>query len=73
MRGGVGYGDMKTRLHAAYEAAFAPLCERRRQIARDETYIGSVLREGAGRARVIARDVIDAASEACGIACSAPR
>ncbi len=67
-RGGVGYGDLKKRLHAAYNERFLPLCEKRRVIAADRAYVDGVLEEGARRARAVARQVMAEARDAAGIA-----
>lgn len=67
VRGGIGYGELKKRLHEAYSEAFGPLREKRRAIAADEAFIEGVLVEGAKRARAVAREVMADAREACGI------
>ncbi|HEY2406920.1 MAG TPA: tryptophan--tRNA ligase [Polyangiaceae bacterium] len=67
VKGGVGYGDLKKRLHAAYNERFAPLREKRRALAADEAFVESVLSEGAERARTVARAVMAEAREASGI------
>jgi tryptophanyl-tRNA synthetase len=66
-RGGVGYGELKKRLHQAYTEKFGPLRERRRSIAGDEAYIEGVLEQGARRARGVAHDVMEEARAAAGI------
>lgn len=71
VRGGVGYGDAKKRLHAAYEARFGPLRSRRAELARDRGFVEDVLTEGARRARAVAREVMAAAREACGLSTAA--
>jgi tryptophanyl-tRNA synthetase len=67
VKGGVGYGDLKKRLHAAYNERFAPLREKRRALAADEAFVEGVLSEGAERARTVARAVMADAREASGI------
>ncbi len=67
VRGGVGYGELKKRLHAAYEAKFAPLREKRAQLAKDDAYVESVLVEGAKRARAVAMEVMKEARDAAGL------
>jgi tryptophanyl-tRNA synthetase len=69
--GGIGYGDVKKRLHAAYSARFNPLRERRRQLASDPSYVEGVLEEGARRAREVARQVMADARDACGLTTAA--
>jgi tryptophanyl-tRNA synthetase len=66
-KGGVGYGDLKKRLHDAYNEKFLPLREKRRQIAANRSYVEGVLEEGAQRARGIAREVMAEARDAAGI------
>ena len=67
VRGGVGYGELKKRLHQAYNAFFLPLREKREKIAADDAFVESVLSEGAQRARHVAREVMQDARDACGI------
>jgi len=66
-RGGVGYGDIKKRLHAAYAERFQALSEKRRAIAADESLVEGVLERGAERARAVAREVMAEARDAAGI------
>jgi tryptophanyl-tRNA synthetase len=68
VEGGIGYGELKKRLHAAYDQRFGPLRDRRRELAADPDYVEGVLEEGARRARAVAREVIDDAREATGLA-----
>jgi tryptophanyl-tRNA synthetase len=67
VKGGVGYGELKTRLHDAYKETFGLLREKRRAIAADEALVEGVLVEGAKRARTVAREVMAEARDACGI------
>jgi tryptophanyl-tRNA synthetase len=67
VKGGVGYGDIKKRLADAYVARFMPLAEKRKEIAANDTYVESVLEEGAKRARAVAAEVMADAREAAGI------
>jgi tryptophanyl-tRNA synthetase len=64
----VGYGEIKKRIHAAYERRFAPLRDKRIALAKDESFIEGVLEEGGRRARAIAREVMDEVRAAAGIA-----
>ena len=66
-RGGVGYGELKQRLHKAYIARFAPFAEKRRAIVVDDAFVEGVLEEGARRARGVAREVMADARDAAGI------
>jgi tryptophanyl-tRNA synthetase len=67
VKGGVGYGELKKRLHEAYNAKFAVLRDKRREVAADASFVEGVLDEGAKRARAIAREVMADARAACGI------
>jgi tryptophanyl-tRNA synthetase len=67
LRGGVGYGELKKRIHEAYNEKFGALRERRRAIAKDGDFVEGVLAEGAARARAIATVVMAEAREAAGI------
>jgi tryptophanyl-tRNA synthetase len=69
--GGVGYGEVKKKIHEAYEEKFGPLREKRRAIEKDEAFVEGVLVEGAKRARGVAREVMAEARAACGIAVAA--
>ena len=68
VKGGVGYGELKKRLHEAYNETFGPLREKRRALVTDEAYVEDVLAAGAKRARAVAREVMADARDACGIA-----
>ncbi len=65
--GGVGYGDIKKRIHAAYEAKFAQYREKRVALAKDDAFVEGVLEEGGKRAREVARGVLAEVREVCGI------
>jgi tryptophanyl-tRNA synthetase len=67
VKGGVGYGEIKKRIHEAYNAKFGPLRDKRREVAADTSYVEGVLEEGAKRARTIAREVMAEARAACGL------
>jgi tryptophanyl-tRNA synthetase len=67
VKGGVGYGELKQRLHKAYVAKFGPYTDKRRQLAADPTYADGVLDDGAKRSREVARRVMVEAREAAGI------
>ncbi len=68
VKGGMGYGELKKKIHEAYEARFGQLRERRREVARDGAYVEGILEDGATRARAVARELMATAREACGIA-----
>jgi tryptophanyl-tRNA synthetase len=67
VRGGVGYGELKKRLHEAYNERFAALRDKRRAIVLDEAFVEGVLEEGAKGARAVAREVMADAREAAGV------
>jgi tryptophanyl-tRNA synthetase len=67
VKGGIGYGELKKRLHKAYIERFGPLREKRQQLAADTGYVEGVLEEGARRARGVAREVMADAREATGL------
>jgi len=60
-RSGAAYAMHRTRLAAA-----AP--ERREELEADRAYVDEVLADGAARARREARETLDAARKACGLA-----
>jgi tryptophanyl-tRNA synthetase len=65
--GGYGYGEAKKELLAKIDACFAPFRALRNQLDADKSYVDDVLREGARRAQVEARVILDRARRACGI------
>jgi len=67
-RGGIGYGDFKKRLAAAYWDYFAPMRARRTEILADFGYVDAVLAAGAELARAEASKVLDRVRRAVGLA-----
>jgi tryptophanyl-tRNA synthetase len=65
--GGLGYGDLKKALFERYWDFFAHARTRRAELAADPGYVDRVLREGAERARSVARAVVKRAREAAGL------
>lgn len=65
--GNFGYGHAKKALCQAFEAAFAPLRQRRAELAANRDYVEEVLRDGARRARCEAGKTLTAARRAMGI------
>jgi tryptophanyl-tRNA synthetase len=65
--GGVGYGEMKTRLADAIIAAFAPARARRAEWVAHTHRVAEVRAAAAARARTAARTVLDRARAACGL------
>jgi len=66
-QGGLGYGELKKDLLARLLAYFAPLRERREELARRPEDVEDVLAEGARRARALAAPVFAAARDAAGL------
>ena len=65
--GGLGYGDLKKALFEHTWNYFAPARARRAELAANLDHVHAVLRDGAERARAVARPVLDRAKKACGL------
>jgi tryptophanyl-tRNA synthetase len=65
--GGFGYGDLKKQLFEHYWNYFAPARARRAELAANLDYVDEVLREGAEKARTVARATLGRAKKACGL------
>jgi tryptophanyl-tRNA synthetase len=65
--GGFGYGDFKKRLFEALWEYFRPMRERRSNLAADQSYLDTVLRDGAERARAVATQTMDRVRRATGL------
>jgi len=65
--GGIGYGELKKRIHEAHTRKFEAHREKRQTLARQPDYVEEVLREGALRARQVAQSVMDEVRAAAGI------
>ena len=65
--GNFGYGTAKKALFEKFEATFAPLRQKRAELAASRDYVESVLQDGAARARAEARKTLTAARKAMGI------
>jgi tryptophanyl-tRNA synthetase len=65
--GGVGYGHFKQRLFERIWEHFAPLRERREALIRHPERIDEALRDGAERARAVARETMDRVRSAVGL------
>jgi tryptophanyl-tRNA synthetase len=65
--GGLGYGDLKKALFEYYWSYFAPMRAKRTELVNNLDYVHQVLLEGAGRARAVARKVVDRAKQASGL------
>lgn len=65
--GGMGYGDLKKKLFEVYWGNFAEARARRAELAANLDHVNGVLKEGANRARQLARSVLDRARKASGL------
>lgn len=65
--GGVGYGEVKKRLAALIAETFAEARARRAALVADPARVETIRREGAERARRMARTVLGRARRACGV------
>lgn len=65
--GYTGYGALKRDVADAVVELLRPVRERHAELAADPAEVDKVLREGAGRARELARPVVDRVYEAIGL------
>ena len=65
--GGMGYGDAKKLLLEKVVTYFADYRKRRAELLAKPEYVDQVLRDGAQRARAVARQTLDEAKRACGL------
>jgi tryptophanyl-tRNA synthetase len=65
--GGLGYGDLKKALFEYYWNYFAPMRQRRAELVANPDHVQEVLRQGAERARSMARQVLNRAKLAAGL------
>ena len=65
--GEVGYGDAKKQLLAKIDSHFAPARQRRRELERRPDDVEDILRNGAERAGVVAKQTMEACREAVGL------
>ena len=65
--GGIGYGEVKTRLGEAMIERFGPARENRAEWLAHPDRVAEVRAAAAGRARTTARAVLDRARTACGV------
>jgi tryptophanyl-tRNA synthetase len=70
-KGGVGYGEIKKRIHTAYDAKFGPFREKRAALEKDDVYVEGVLEQGGKRARAVAHALLAEVRDAAGIATGA--
>ena len=67
LAGGVGYGDFKKRLAEKMWSFFAEAREKRAAVVADKGYVDDVLKEGATKARAVARKTLDRVRDAVGL------
>ncbi|MFG1812063.1 tryptophan--tRNA ligase [Streptomyces sp. NPDC049040] len=65
--GGLGFGALKRETADAVVELLRPLRARHAEFSADQGYVDGVLREGAARARALARPTVDAAYRAMGL------
>ena len=65
--GGTGYGEAKKELAEVAERLLGPARARREKLEADPDYVEDVLRDGANRARAVAREVMADVRDACGL------
>jgi tryptophanyl-tRNA synthetase len=65
--GGLGYGDLKKALFEQYWNYFAAARAKREELAANHDYVEKVLTDGAGKARALARQVLERAKKAAGL------
>ncbi len=65
--GGMGYGHAKMALLEKINDHFAPMREKRAELAADMDYVNDVLRNGAQKASVLARETLSKSRQAVGL------
>ena len=65
--GGMGYGEAKKLVNEAAAEHFAEARERREQLEQNPDTLEDILRDGSGRARAVACEVLDRVRSACGL------
>ncbi len=65
--GGMGYGHAKMALLEKINDHFAPMREKRAELAADMDYVNDVLRNGAQKASALARETLSKARQAVGL------
>jgi len=67
LAGGVGYGTVKKRVVELLCEYFRPYRQRREELERDRDFVEDVLRDGARRARDVARTTMNRVRDAVGL------
>ncbi len=65
--GGPGYGDLKKALFEHYWECFAAARAQRAELEKNLDHVNQVLKDGAAKARALARTVVDRAKKASGL------
>jgi tryptophanyl-tRNA synthetase len=65
--GGLGYGDLKKALFEHYWNYFADARKKRAELAANPDHVNKILSDGAARAQVLARQVLNRAKKASGL------
>ena len=65
--GGYGYGTLKKTLFEQYWEYFRKMREKREELSAQPDYLDEVLSQGAEKARIVAREVLGRARQACGL------
>ena len=65
--GGMGYGHAKQELFEKIDTYFAPMRERRKELAEDLDYVNDILADGAKRASILANETLQKARQAVGL------
>jgi tryptophanyl-tRNA synthetase len=64
---GIRYGELKAELAEAIDRELAPIRERRKELETKPEYVDTVIREGAERARVVARQTVAEVKQKMGL------
>ncbi len=64
---GYGYGEAKKELLVKIEDYFADARRKRDELEKNPDIVEDILRDGAGKAKVVAREVIERVRSACGV------
>jgi len=66
-KGGQGYGDFKKQLLEKLLEHFAPMREKRAELAQNDAFVEDVLQNGAKQAQKVARETLDRVRKAVGL------
>lgn len=66
-KGGLKYSDLKKRLIEVINLKFKDAREKRKELEKNSKEVLKILKEGAEKARVVARETLNRARKACGI------